>query len=55
MKVLRKIRDRYEVSNDAIRELRELVEMHWEDSRFVGKPDRCLAVLEDELHRRGDG
>ncbi len=55
MKVLRKIRGRYEISNDAVRELHELVERHWEDSRFAGKPDRCLAVLEDELHRRGDG
>lgn len=57
-KLLQQVRGRYEIPNQVLQDLDELVVMHWQTSvdgrpRLLGEPERCRRVLAEELRRRG--
>ncbi|MEU6431140.1 AAA family ATPase [Microbispora sp. NPDC046973] len=58
MKVLRKIRGRYELRSDTIRALRDDLPKFWAELPAAeGDPDRpirAIELLDDELHHRGE-
>lgn len=58
MKVLRKIRGRYELRADSIEAFRDELPKYWAVLTSAGTadqelPDRSIRLLDDELHRRG--
>ncbi len=50
-RLLRRIRDRHDVRQEAYRQLREAIETHWADLDEGSGPTRSLAVIESEIKR----
>ncbi|MSQ84701.1 MAG: hypothetical protein EXR77_17825 [Myxococcales bacterium] len=51
-KVLRKLRDRHDVRHTALEQLREQLWEAWPELDEKNLPDRCLALIEDELGKK---
>ena len=56
MKVLRKVRGRYEFRRDKIAALRDELQSYWRGLGDCGldSPQRSVQLLNDELHERGE-
>lgn len=52
-KLLRKIRDRHDNRPEDLVALRDEINLHWKKLDKVAKPERSIALLNEELHRLG--